>query len=133
VSSCTEFQAACQYRRLITNGGGSTEDETMNLILNKISSVAILVVASGLALATTANAQTQPTPSCPVGYWQYDTVYSNAKGEVHSASGISSQAVAVKHGGQARDWTIGALCMQTSDGDVWIFNAPASSHKSASR
>lgn len=105
----------------------------MNLILNKISSVAILVAASGMALATSANAQTEPAPSCPAGYWQYDTVYSNAKGEVHSAGGMTSQAIAVKFGGHARDWTIGALCMQTSDGDVRIFEVPASSNKSASR
>jgi hypothetical protein len=105
----------------------------MNLILKNISSVAVLVAASGIALSTSASAQTQPAPSCPAGYWQYDTVYSNAKGEVVSAAGLSSQAIAVKHGGQVQDWTIGALCMKTSDGDVRIFEAPAPSNQSASR
>ena len=105
----------------------------MNLIQTKISSVALLVAVAGAALSAPVNAQAQPAPTCPVGYWQFNTVYSNAKGDVHSAGGMTAQAIAGKHGGQARDWKLGALCMQTAGGDIHIFDAPTSDRKSASR
>ena len=94
---------------------------------------AVLAAAAGVILAAPVHAQAQAAPACPAGYWEVDTVYSNAEGKVHSARGMTVRAIAVKHGGQVQDWQIGALCMQTSNGDVWIFDVASAGSRSASR